>query len=574
MAVLGVLALALAGVERKRNLDLRLGDVNIIVTTDTHSWLSGHRHADQTPHADADLGDLVSFVDHVREAADREKKDVFFFENGDINDGTGFDLAPLDQGILPLLSKVPYDALNLGNHELYEARSVNAMVDSGYIANWGGRYLSANTRKVGSGDFLGSPYTVVKGKHGTKLLVFGFLFDMPNPDAEAVIVDSPADVVQREWFRETLEKEGKTADAIIVLAHMTAGDELVDTINSAIRSILPQTPVQFLNGHWHRREWRKVDDRSAAFESGANMQCVGFTSFNVTKPGEFMWFESQYIDWNLERLYQITGRNSHSWDTKAGKQIREAVRSRQRELGLLDVVGCQNEAPLLSRRNGVDEKDSLWGLYLKHTIPEGLFHPPRNSSQWFISGTGSLRYDLYGGEVMVDDLITMAPFQNAIHVVRNVPGSAALSVLGSLMGQKSFRGIRMEKFDRTPRWETEALSRWVSTEPLPEGGKLYDVLTVSYDVPELLSALRRVLGDDVTSELYRPELNNGHGVNDTGLWIDWAKNGGLSPPPCTAPEMNCAYCGCTGRCGGCWCNAQCADYGNCCGDYVDVCKRR
>ena len=41
--------------------------------------------------------------------------DVFFFDNGDVVDGTGLPSA----SVFSLLSLMPYDALNCGNHELH-----------------------------------------------------------------------------------------------------------------------------------------------------------------------------------------------------------------------------------------------------------------------------------------------------------------------------------------------------------------------------------------------------------------------------------------------------------------------
>eukprot|EP01065_Artemidia_motanka_P037159 TRINITY_DN4545_c0_g1_i1.p1 TRINITY_DN4545_c0_g1~~TRINITY_DN4545_c0_g1_i1.p1 ORF type:complete len:413 (+),score=126.61 TRINITY_DN4545_c0_g1_i1:53-1240(+) len=391
MAPLLLLAAAAALPNSTKRMTLPLRDVNLLVTTDIHAWLHGHRHADNSPVADGDLGDLVSFLAHVRAAATEQQRDVFLFDNGDVNDGTGFDKGSIADALLPLLAKVPYDALNAGNHELYEKKDIDDLRDS-FIPDWNGRYLTSNTRLVGSGNHLGSPFAVVKGKFGTKLLVFGFVYTMPDADRDAVEVEDPKAVVEQKWFLDAVAAN-TDVDAVVVLGHMSAGDSLVNAVVQSIRSMLPTTPVQFLAGHSHRRTWRKVDDRAAVLESGSNLLCVGYTSFNKKDP----WFEYQYVDWNLEALYDVTGLRADTWDTQAGKILRREVKDAQEKLGLLEVLGCQNRAAVLSRSAGLNDENALWGLYLKHTIPEGLFKPARNSSQWFISQTGSLRYDLASG---------------------------------------------------------------------------------------------------------------------------------------------------------------------------------
>ena len=65
-------------------------------------------------------------------------------------------------------------------------------------------------------------------------------------------------------------------------------------------------------------------------------------------------------------------------------------------------------------------------------VPEALFSPPRNASQWFVSSTGSLRYDLYAGNVTVDDVDMALPFSDTLYVAQRVTGATlakALSIL-------------------------------------------------------------------------------------------------------------------------------------------------
>ena len=52
-----------------------------------------------------------------------ESKDLFVLNNGDMVDGTGLSDASAVHGaeVFPLINLIGYDAINMGNHELYKA---------------------------------------------------------------------------------------------------------------------------------------------------------------------------------------------------------------------------------------------------------------------------------------------------------------------------------------------------------------------------------------------------------------------------------------------------------------------
>lgn len=95
-------------------IPLPLADVNIIVVTDVHSWIAGQRHKRAKT---ANYGDVLSFYRQVQKNENANKA-FFFVNNGDFMDGTGLSSIPPTH-LLPLLEKMPWDAVNLGNHELY-----------------------------------------------------------------------------------------------------------------------------------------------------------------------------------------------------------------------------------------------------------------------------------------------------------------------------------------------------------------------------------------------------------------------------------------------------------------------
>jgi len=96
-------------------------DVNVLIVTDVHSWIAGHAHPDHTPALDATYGDVLSLYERLAAAAAAEGRDLFFVQNGDLNDGTGFSTLP-PATLATLLRRLPFDALTTGNHEVRSPR--------------------------------------------------------------------------------------------------------------------------------------------------------------------------------------------------------------------------------------------------------------------------------------------------------------------------------------------------------------------------------------------------------------------------------------------------------------------
>jgi len=121
-------------------------DINIVVVTDVHSWIgrrkrrrgkyvpstgtSNHTAINPDVGSDgvaltADYGDVLSFYRHLQELVRRHnqhpkhrQRDLWFVMNGDFVDGTGLSTIPPNH-LTPLLQHMPWDAVNVGNHELY-----------------------------------------------------------------------------------------------------------------------------------------------------------------------------------------------------------------------------------------------------------------------------------------------------------------------------------------------------------------------------------------------------------------------------------------------------------------------
>eukprot|EP00929_Paragymnodinium_shiwhaense_P101829 TRINITY_DN65016_c0_g1_i1.p1 TRINITY_DN65016_c0_g1~~TRINITY_DN65016_c0_g1_i1.p1 ORF type:complete len:542 (+),score=48.36 TRINITY_DN65016_c0_g1_i1:67-1692(+) len=487
--------------------DLPFNDINVLIVTDTHSWIAGHKHE---PQYDATYGDVLSFYERLQEDCLKNGRDLFFVMNGDINDGTGLSTDPPVE-LVPLLQRMPWDVVTVGNHELYKNEFIDYLVrPGGFVEHWGDRYLTANVVNRTTGKPIGSTHKFLHGMHGTTLLAFGFLYNMTD-SGSAVSVRQAGEVVAESWFQNLVRGDNGTFDAILILGHMHYIDPYVDVILQAIRSLNPSVPVQFVTGHSHQRLYTALDNASSSFEAGNYLNTVGFASF-PTKANALMnaskalakGFSHVFIDGNVESFRTIAGMENIS--THNGTLLAHEIQATREKMGLTNILGCspltyQMYAPL-------NETDSLWALILDSVLTSTVFQGNR-SNRVFVQSTGSARYDLYAGELTKNDIITVSPFADEFWLLsKNVSGK----VIAATMKQLNLGS-------------TYALQDFVSTRF--DEDEAYEVYSGTYDTgaPEIdpkslepgtvLAAFEKELG-----QALRP-TKSFEGTTTTNMWYEF-----------------------------------------------------
>ena len=530
---------------------LTLSDINLFVTTDVHSFIASHAHTDGLCGAmrcDADFGTLTSFWQRMRERADALGKDIFIFDNGDVVDGTGLSTATKIDGaaVFPLLMAMPYDALNCGNHELYQSSTVlHGLLGPmpggrSFVDSWNGSYLTSNIILSSTGAALGARYTRLVGKHGTRLLVMGWMYEMPD-NCEAVNVTSIAAAINEPWFAEAMA-EAAHANAIVVLAHMHYIDPLVSELLHAIRSRAgPNIPVQFLTGHSHIRAWARLDGQASSFEAGNYGDTVGFAAFNRTsssgRAANKTQFDYAYVEMRRAALIDAVGApvNASTFDTPQGIALSERILATRASFGLSRLLGCspvhyEASAPLESNL-------SLYSLYTEYVAPAAIFTPPHNASQWFVTSTGALRYDLYAGNITIDDIDMTLPFADELYVVQRVKGETLTKALRMLQSSVSEDGDDMGGLRYRPLRAPigSEFPSFLATAAVPAAGQYFDAIVGRFDKVNVAKAIQMVLGSTVTlvpydSAAVAPGGASTPPATDTDAWIRWARS--LPQPPC------------------------------------------
>lgn len=432
---------------------LPYGDINVVVLTDVHSWVGGHSPTHE-PTLNADYGRVLSFYQHVQDAL--RERNLFFVMNGDFMDGTGLTTNPPKE-LISILEHMPWNAVNIGNHELYVNSTVNAIVKrpNGFADWWGGRYLTSNVVLRETGEPLGSRYTILHGGDGiTNVMAFGFLYDMRDA-VSMVKVEAVEEVIVSKWFRQALVDE--KFDAVLVLAHMHFQDSLVQVLLEGIREVVGvKVPVQFITGHSHIRAYDNATDVcSTSFEAGRYLDTVGFVSFSKDSACEF---EHEFIDGNVDSLREAVG--VQELGTDDGRALSSYIVEAEERMGLLEVVGCSPEHYSF-KWNMSEGSDSFWRIYLDQIVPNSKLlqqQPDGNVSyrKAVLQDTGAFRYDLFEGVQTVNDVLVLSPFNDTFYLVgSNISGSVIESVYEELTAyeNKTMFGVvqSFPKFAFVPR---------------------------------------------------------------------------------------------------------------------------
>jgi 2',3'-cyclic-nucleotide 2'-phosphodiesterase (5'-nucleotidase family) len=536
---------------------LTWGDVNILIVTDVHSWIGGHARHHETSlwnesiQLDIDYGDVLSFYEHLLQYANSSTstttaKNLFFVMNGDFTDGTGLTAFPPTR-LCQLLETMPWDAINIGNHELYRNQTVEGM-NHGFIDFWKGRYLTSNVLSSETNMPLGNRYRFLQGPTAT-ILTFGFLYNMTG-NCAAAIVEPVQQVIQQDWFGHVLSGKDGSFDAILVLAHMDYLDPLVTTVLlPALRQhVGPDMPIQFVTGHSHIRGFAQLDSYSSTLEAGRYLDTLGFVSFPIHSTVVAMnqsqsannttnettsnsLFKHVLIDANREALGSVL--NSSYWATPNGTAFTQLIHRTQQEMGLLQPLGCSPETYYVER--GLDDDQSLWNVYTEQVIPLTLLarmndDPSTDAVPIFVQGSGAFRYDLFEGLVLMDDIIAVCPFRDAVYeILPSVRGQVLKNIVdyneehwsSSAVGDANHTSIALA---RTRKPFSNRLPPFVIVGDLPlVDDQVYQLLAVDFDLKYWIQRIYNVTGNSTVTPIPIRDAKSGNEVTTTQLWIDFVQ---------------------------------------------------
>ena len=119
------------------------------------------------PQSNADYGDVVSLYDCLKKTMGIPN--LFLVMNGDFMDGTGLSMTPPTH-LTPLLQRMPFDVINMGNHELYQDETVS-WIRNEFVPHWHGRYLTSNSLLADTRQPIGDRFTYLTMDDGMSKVV-------------------------------------------------------------------------------------------------------------------------------------------------------------------------------------------------------------------------------------------------------------------------------------------------------------------------------------------------------------------------------------------------------------------
>ncbi|KAG0266846.1 hypothetical protein BG011_000461 [Mortierella polycephala] len=415
------------------------GDLNIIQTTDTHGWLSGHTKEE---YYSADFGDFASFLFHMRQQADHRRKDLLVVDSGDLEDGNGLSDSTSRRGEAsrPIFEMINYDLLSIGNHELFSNEIAEAIYKD-FAPKWGKRYLTSNVffkdEKLKKLVPFGNLYRKFRMKYGTRVMSYGFIFNYNNPTTNSVI--EPSNVtVTLPWFQKSLKEK---VDVYLIVGHVPVRFAEATDVVKAIRAVHPTVPIIVMGGHAHVRDFTQYDARAVGMASGRYLETVGWLSVQGIHD-QACRVKTACIGKNLTATRRYLDNNRHSFKTHAlahprqkfdtwkGHKITNEIATLRGSLKLTTVLGCAPQAYYISRYPVTDSR-SAYHLVANEILPFYAVDKSRPNPSVVFIHAHALRFDILKGTFSVDDSFCVSPYYYKLIYV-TAPFKIAKKVLPTL----------------------------------------------------------------------------------------------------------------------------------------------
>jgi len=208
-----------------------------------------------------------------------------------------------------------------------------------------------------------------------------------------------------------------------------------------VREYHRKKPLILLSGHGHILFYQDLDNNSFTIESGCFFQNLGVIRFRLEGPFEdlsdaiephyqIVDLSHEWIDTNINVFYNMTNLTSETFPTSAGLQVRQLTDELFNSLGLNQTIGCMPpQPPMYNPALPFLDPTSLYNIYLTSVLPSIIFNNSRNVTAVGLSNTGMLRYPLFAGEVILDDIYTIDPFHENYYAVFDIQGTNLFQLL-------------------------------------------------------------------------------------------------------------------------------------------------
>ena len=433
----------------------------------------------------------------MRRRADEDGADILLVDTGDRIEGNGLydGSEPKGKYYFDILEMQHIDLICSGNHELYKANSSNDELHK-TVPAFKDNYLASNldiyNPDTNELEPLAPRFKKFSTKNqGIRILAFGFLFDFTD-NANNTVVTPVENTIKQDWFQKAIRD--RDVDLILVFGHVIIRSKEYDAIFKAIRAVQWDTPIAFLGGHSHIRDFKVYDSKAAALESGRYFETIGFLSIsglnapNASNAAANPTFARRYIDNNLYSLYHHTNTTNITFPTQAGLNISTAIHTARKRLQLDQFRGCAPQ-PFYVHRAPYPSNTSIFTWLQTSVLPSQLQNERRaahdGKKALTLTNTGAMRFDIFEGPFTRDTELLVSPFTNEFRFLADVPWGVAKRVLTLLNNEGPVVG----------GLEEVGGGRRVLGPPEQRSGRVLDAPPLSLEVDGARSGLRAAEAD-------------------------------------------------------------------------------
>lgn len=364
-------------------------------------------------------------------------------DTGDRVEGNGlYDASdPKGQYTFDIVSQQHMDVITIGNHELYK-NNASQNEYKRLVPTFRDSYISSNVDIIDPKTNETVPLAprfrkITTKQQGIRICAFGFLFDFYR-NANNTRVQLVEDAIKEDWFQEAIRDAD--VDLFLVAGHAAVRSHEFDAIFKAIRAVKWDTPIQFLGGHQHIRDYKKFDSKAFGLASGRFMETIGFQSISGLSTGSkdvvqnraSFKFSRRYIDNNLFSFYHHTGLNESTFPTEQGTKVSKQIKAARKNLDLDDTFGCATDDLWMSRAK-YPSKDSIFSWIEEQVFPDVINDTTRsNKARLAFMNTGGIRFDILKGPFTRDSTFMISPFTSGFRYIKDVPFDKAKKILDIL----------------------------------------------------------------------------------------------------------------------------------------------
>ncbi|CAL6025804.1 5'_nucleotidase family protein [Hexamita inflata] len=498
-------------------------EVHIVHVGDMHGWIYGQKTKPDL----GDLGTLLSYYERVvANVSQNPEASVLLIGSGDDCEGTGLSglTEPKCSEIYRFLSKVPFDMMTVGNHDLSQPASME------FLRSFQGNFsknalVTTNTYYVADNSSFGLPYKYQILQNGIRVLMISLMYTGDNNYGNTR-VQPQTELLESTWFNDLIKEFGPKTDLFLYNTHQGVVMPETRSTYQKLRKLFSQhlnyeVPMHVMCGHTHMvfrtncplRNGAK-DENCFMTESGKYLERVehvvwtleetqvqipdgelftGAKVANVTHfDYDFMVPEQNERGEGLAKRFNI---NPEQFMTENGKMLSKQIHDKLDELNITQVIGFSKHK--YHKTHGMGQNDSLQRLWNFGVMPALVFDDKmqQECTQFPITRAALSKDHLYQGNVTLDDTVIAVPFSFNIsylpHLTKNEAECVAFwSNLGlwnigeNAISKETFQKL-YDKRNRNPK-------------PLPKHNLFYtyvnntwerdcyDIITNEYEAPRLM----------------------------------------------------------------------------------------